>query len=88
MICKIFVYSTLAEAAIINITFNSWHLFVPNFNPSPETHVKINESIKKSFTLSFESWTTDRKVVNTGVNTGPENQLDIGSSLKVNSPKI
>ena len=43
----------------------------------------FNESIKSSFTLSFDSWTTGRKTVNTGV----EFQLDIGSASNINSPK-
>ena len=43
----------------------------------------FNDSIKNSFTLSFDSWTTDRKIVNTGL----EYQVDIGSSANINSPK-
>ena len=43
----------------------------------------FNDSIKNSFTLSFDSWTTDRKIVNTGF----EYQVDIGSSANINSPK-
>ena len=33
---------------------------------------------------SFDSWTTDRKIVNTGL----EFQVDIGSAQNINSPKI
>ena len=43
----------------------------------------FNESLKNSFTLSFDSWYTDRKVVNDGL----EFQIDIGSAQNVNSPK-
>ena len=43
----------------------------------------FNDSIKNSFTLSFDSWTSDRKRVNTGL----EFQVDIGSAQNVNSPK-
>ena len=39
----------------------------------------FNDSIKNSFTLSFDSWTTDRKIVNTGL----EYQVDIGSSVQI-----
>ena len=42
-----------------------------------------NESIKNSFTLTFDSWTTDRETVDTG----REYQLDIGSSSDINSQK-
>ena len=44
----------------------------------------FNESIEKDFTLAFDSWTTDRKTVDTG----REYQLDIGSSSNINSAKI
>ena len=43
----------------------------------------FNDSIKNSFTLSFDSCTTDRKTVNTGL----EDKVDIGSSANINSPK-
>ena len=66
-----------------NVTINSLYLFVPTFIPSPETQLMFNDSIKNSFSLSFDSWTTDRKIVNTGL----EYQVDIGSSANTNSPK-
>ena len=40
-----------------------------------------NESIKNSFTLTFDSKATDRKTVDTG----REYQLDVGSSSDINS---
>ena len=40
-------------------------------------------SIKNSFTLSFDSWTSDRKNTNTEL----EHQVDIGNAHKINSPK-
>ena len=43
----------------------------------------FNESIKNSFSLSFDSRTTDRKTVNTDV----EFQLDLGSASNINSRK-
>ena len=43
----------------------------------------FNESINNSFTLSFDSWFTDWKNVDTGL----EFQLDIGSAQSINSPK-
>ena len=51
--------------------------------PSPETQSNFSNSIKNSFTLSFDSWTTDRRVIDTQL----ENQLDTGSAHKINSPK-
>ena len=67
----------------INVEINSLYLFVPTFIPSPEIQVMFNDSIKNSFNISFDSWTTDRKIVNTDL----EYQLDIGSSANINSPK-
>ena len=43
----------------------------------------FNDSIKNSFTLSFESWSTDRKTVDTQL----EYQVDVGSAPNFNSPK-
>ena len=44
----------------------------------------FNESVKSSFTLSFDSWTTDRPIVVTA----SDYQLSIVSSCVFNSPKI
>ena len=43
----------------------------------------FNDSIKNSFTLSFDSWSTDRKTVDTQL----EYQVDIGSAQTINSSK-
>ena len=75
------IFTTIATN--INIEINSLYLFVPTFIPSAETQVMFNDSIKNSFNISFDSWTTDRKIVNTDL----EYQLDIGSSANINSPK-
>ena len=42
------------------------YLCIPSFFPSPEQQKFFNESKRQSFTLSFDSWTTDRKPVTTG----------------------
>ena len=66
------------------MTINSLYLFVPTYIPSPETQLMFNDSIKNSFSLSFDSWTTDRKIVNTGL------RISIGcrkQSTNINSPK-
>ena len=51
--------------------------------PSPETQSNFNNFIKVSFTLSFDSCTTDRRVIDTQL----EYQLDFGSAHKIDSPK-
>ena len=65
------------------MAINILYLYVPIFVPSAETQAIFNESNKKSFTLSFDSWYTDNKVVEDGL----EFQIDIGSAQTVNSPK-
>ena len=75
------VYTTLLQATVFNVSFDTLHLFAPTFVPGPDTQVFLNESLRNSFTPSFDSWTTDRKVVRTS-----EYQLDIGSAIKANSP--
>ena len=41
------------------------------------------DSIKNTFRLSFDSWSTDRETVNTHL----ENQIDVGSAENNTSPK-
>ena len=67
----------------INVAINSLYLFVPTFIPDPEIQILFNDSIKNSFTLSLDSWTTNRKIVSMGL----EYQIDFGSSANNNSPK-
>ena len=59
---QIFEYTTLPEATVVIVTINNLHFFVPMLVPSPETQSNFNNSLENSFTLSFESWTTDRRV--------------------------
>ena len=65
-----------------NVTINTIYLFIPSIVPSPEQQQKFNESIRRSFTLSFDLWVSDRKPVNKG----NEYQLDIGSGSNINGP--
>ena len=75
------LYTTLNDDDV-NVTINSISLFIPQLIPSPETQVIFNEAISQTFTLSYESWTTDRKPVDTA----REFQLDISSASNINSP--
>ena len=59
------------------------YLFIPTFIPDPETQRMVNESIRNSFTLTFDSWTRDRKTINTEL----DYHFDIGSSSNFNSRK-
>ena len=75
------IFTTLAND--INVTINSLYLFVPILTPNSETQVLFNESIKNNYTLTFDSWYTERKIVTDG----GEFQVDIASSQRTNSPK-
>ena len=66
----------------VNVTINSISLFIPQIIPSPETQVIFNDAISQTFTLSYESWTTDRKPVDAA----REFQVDISSASNINSP--
>ena len=75
------VFSTIADD--INVTINSMYLFVPQLIPSTSTQVIFNEAIMNNYTITFDSWYTERKISNDG----RELQVDIGSAQNINSPK-
>ena len=77
------IYTTIADATQIDVAINSVYLFEPILTPNSETQVLFNESIKNNFTLTFDSWYTERKIVTDG----GEFQVDIASSQSTNSPK-
>ena len=75
------IFTTLAND--INVIINSLYLFVPILIPNKQTQVMFNESIMNNYTITFDSWYTERKISNDG----RELQVDIGSAQKINSPK-
>ena len=75
------IYTTIEGNDVI-VTISSIYLYIPSLVPSVEQQQIFNESIRESFILSFDSWVTDRKPVNTG----NEYQLDIGSAPNINIP--
>ena len=77
------IYTTIADATQIKVTINSLYLFVPIITPNSETQVMFNESNKNNYTLAFDSWYIERKIVTDG----GEFQVDIASSQSTNSPK-
>ena len=58
----------------INITIIKLFLFVATYIPSAETQAKFNDSIKNTFTLPYDSWYTDQKLVRDAL----EFQIDEG----------
>ena len=70
-------------ATDINVTIDSLHLYVPILIPNIQTRNLLNESIMNNYTITFDSWYTERKISNDG----SELQFGIGSAQKINSPK-
>ena len=76
------IYTTIADATPINVTINSFYLFIPFLIPTTETQLMFNESIQNSYRIFFDEWYTERRIV-----TDQIFQVDIGSAQSVNSPK-
>ena len=68
----------------IQVTFDKIFLFVTKFIPGAQTQIMFRDSIKNRFTVSFDSWNTDRKTVDTQL----EYQVDMGSAQNINSLKF
>ena len=75
------IYTTLGDDNKVN--FDKLILYVLILIPDAQTQIMFNDSIENSFTLSFDSWSSDRKTVGTLL----EYQVDIGSAQNINSPK-
>ena len=75
------LYTTLDDNDV-NVFIKSISLFIPQIIPSPETQYIFNEAISKTLSLSYESWTTDRKPVDTA----REFQIDISSASNIKRP--
>ena len=75
------IFTTIAND--INVTINSLYLYVPQLIPNTQTQVMFNEATLNNYTITFDSWYTERKISNDG----RKLQVDIGSAQKINSPK-
>ena len=76
------IYQTLAND--FTVTIHKFHIYDPILIPDVQTEPFFNDSITKSFTLSLDSWFNDRKFIDTDL----VNQVDIGSSKNITSPKF
>ena len=65
------------------MSFDTLFLYVSIFIPDAQTQILFKDSIENSFTLSFDSWSFDRKIVDIHL----EYQADIGNAQNFNSPK-
>ena len=70
-------------ATDINVTINTLYLYVPILIPNTQTQVMFNESIMINYTITFDSWYTERKILNDG----REVHVDAGSAQHIDSPK-
>ena len=75
------VFTTIAND--INITINNLYLYIPILFLNTRTQVMFNEAIMNNYTITFDSWYTERKISNDG----REIQVDIGSAQHFDSPK-
>ena len=75
------LYTTLGDNDD-SVTINSISLYNPMIIPNTETQVFFHEAFSKTFTFSYEPWTTDRKPIDTA----REFQIDISSTSIINSP--
>ena len=67
----------------INVTIESLFLYVPIFIPNSQTQVMFNEAIMNKYTITFDSWYTERKFSSDG----RELQVDISSAQNINTPQ-
>ena len=74
-------FTTIAND--IKVTINSLYLYVPILIPNTQTQVMFKEAIMNNYTITFDSWYTERKISNDG----RELQVAIGSAQKIKSPK-
>ena len=75
------VFTTIANDIVV--TINSLYLYVPKLIPSTSTQIMFNEAIMNNYTITFNSWYTERKISNDG----RELQIDVASAQGINSPK-
>ena len=75
------IFTTIANDIIV--TIKSSYLCVPILIPNSLTQVMFNEAFMNNYTITFDSWYTERK----NSSDGRELQVDIGGAQKINSPK-
>ena len=78
---QIIFFATIATG--INVTIISLYLFVLALIPNTDTQVMFNESSRNNYTITYDSWYTERKLSNNG----NEFRVNNGSAQHVNSPK-
>ena len=74
------IYSSTADD--INVTINNLYLYATTLKPYVEFQVMFIEATQNNYKITFDEWYTERRVISDAIN-----QLDIGSSQKVQSPK-
>ena len=69
-------------ATDINVTMKNLDLYVPIVIINTQTQIMLNESIMNKYTITFDSWYTERKISSDG----REFQVDFGSAQHTSSP--
>ena len=67
----------------IEVNFDKLFSYVPIFIPDARTQIIFNDCNKNSFTLSFDLWSTERKIVDTQL----EYQVDVGRARNSKTPQ-
>ena len=63
----------------INVTINSLYSYLPILIPNIQTQLMFIESFMKNYTITFDSWYTERKISNDG----RELHVDIASAQSI-----
>ena len=67
----------------INVTSNSFYLYMPNLIPSVETQLIVNEATQNIFKITFDEWYTEKRLKSDLLV-----QHDIGSTQQIKPPKF
>ena len=73
-------YTSLADDT--NVTIKNLDLYIPNLIPSVETQLTFNEATQNKYTISYDEFYREGRVVSDMII-----QHDRGSAQKLNSPK-
>ena len=66
----------------IKVTFKNLYLYLANLIPNVETQVMFNENTQNNYSISYDEYYTERRVISDMIL-----KADIGSFQHVNSPR-
>ena len=74
------IYSSMADD--IKVTFKNLYLYLANLIPNVETQVMFNEDTQNNYSISYDEYYTERRVISDMIL-----KADIGSFQQFNSPR-